>query len=572
MLKNIKLAYKLFSGFAVLLLMMVAIAGLTFVIAKGVQDKARLAQEESVFFAGVAQKMKFDAVQVQQYLSDISATRGLDGLNDGFQKADEARKSFLAGLAKFREMFRRENDTQHLQKLDAMESKFQAYHEKGKAMAQAYVDGGPASGNKHMADFDKVAEQLAHDLDPFVEEQIAELKTSMESIVASAGNLSKVTLVATFLALMLGLLCSWLITRSITGPVRSVVATMGVVAQGDLTARLDDSGRDEIAQMATALNRALGSIGSTLKNISDNAQSVASSSEELTSVSHQMSSNSEETAAQANVVSAASEQVSKSVQTVAAGAEEMSASIKEIAKNTNEAARVAKEAVEVADKTNQTIAKLGESSVEIGNVIKVITSIAEQTNLLALNATIEAARAGEAGKGFAVVANEVKELAKQTGEATEDISQKIGAIQHDTQGAVAAIQQISGIINQINDIANTIASAVEEQSVTTNEMSRNVSEASKGSNEIVQNITGVAQAAQSTASGATETQSAAQELARLATELQATVNQFKVDETESGEAQIVRVRKSKPKGESGPRAPSQPKPTYRPADTTLHAL
>ncbi len=173
-------------------------------------------------------------------------------------------------------------------------------------------------------------------------------------------------------------------------------------------------------------------------------------------------------------MTAATEQVNRNLQTVATGAEEMSATIKEIAKNASEAARVASEAVKSAATTNATVSKLGDSSVEIGQVIKVITSIAQQTNLLALNATIEAARAGEAGKGFAVVANEVKELAKQTAKATEDISQKINAIQGDTKSAVDAIGNISGIINQINDISNTIATAVEEQSATTNEMSRNV--------------------------------------------------------------------------------------------------
>jgi methyl-accepting chemotaxis protein len=218
----------------------------------------------------------------------------------------------------------------------------------------------------------------------------------------------------------------------------------------------------------------------------------------------------------------------------------------------------------VAEQTNQTIAKLGESSAEIGNVVKVITSIAEQTNLLALNATIEAARAGEAGKGFAVVANEVKELAKQTGQATEDISQKIGAIQQDTEGAVTAIQQIGAIINQVNDIANTIASAVEEQSVTTNEMARNVEEAAKGSNEIVQNIGGVAQAAQSTASGATQTQAAAQELGRLASELQAIVGQFKYDKENIGQAPISGMKKSLPK--------ATPQPSYHSQSATLHTL
>src|SRR5262249_33003978 len=167
-----------------------------------------------------------------------------------------------------------------------------------------------------------------------------------------------------------------------------------------------------------------------------------------------------------------------------------------IAKNATEAAKVASEALKAATLTNSTMTKLGDSSAEIGQVIKVITSIAQQTNLLALNATIEAARAGEAGKGFAVVANEVKELAKQTAKATEDISHRIAAIQVDAKGAVEAIKTISGIIGQVNDISATIATAVEEQSATTNEMSRSVSEAAKGSGEVAKNITGVAQAAQ----------------------------------------------------------------------------
>ncbi len=299
------------------------------------------------------------------------------------------------------------------------------------------------------------------------------------------------------------------------------------VADGDLGQRLDVGTQDEVGKMGTSLNQALERIDGVVQSIGENAQTLSGASEELAASSRQMLSGAEETSAQAGVVASAAEQVSSNVQTVAAGVEEMGASIREIAKNAHEAARVAAAAVKVAGDTNETVTRLGESGAEIGKVIKVITSIAQQTNLLALNATIEAARAGEAGKGFAVVANEVKELAKQTARATEEIGAKIEAIQRDTRGAVEAIAQIGAIINQINEYQETIASAVEEQTATTGEMSRNVAEAAAGSTEIARNITAVAQATQTTTQGAGDTQRAAQTLSQMAAELQHLVSLFK---------------------------------------------
>ena len=309
------------------------------------------------------------------------------------------------------------------------------------------------------------------------------------------------------------------------------------LASGDLTPQTEDSRRDELGDLATAISKMQGNLKSMIISVTENAQLVATASDEFSAVSQQITTNSEETTAQANVVSNATEQVNRNLQTVATGAEEMSSTIQDIAKNATESARVAGNAVKTAESTNATIAKLGVSSAEIGQVIKVITSIAQQTNLLALNATIEAARAGEAGKGFAVVANEVKELAKQTAKATEDISQKIAAIQVDTKGAIDAIGTISAVINQLSDISGTIATAVEEQSATTNEMSRNVTEAAKGSSEITQNIAGVSQAARGTSASANDSMKAAERLAHMSTQLRGLIEQFKVSDDKQGSKQ-----------------------------------
>jgi methyl-accepting chemotaxis protein len=324
---------------------------------------------------------------------------------------------------------------------------------------------------------------------------------------------------------------SLLLARAVVRPVREVMRVLEAVATGDLTRRADVSSRDEVGRMATALNQAVEAMQHSLASIAQNANQLASSSQELTTVSTQMSGNAEETSAQAAAVSAASAQINGSVQSLAAGAEEMTASIKEIAKNAAEGARFAQTGVQKADATNAAVAQLGSSSAEIGQVVKVITAIAQQTNLLALNATIEAARAGEAGKGFAVVANEVKELAKQTARATEDIGRKIEAIQRDTQGAIEAIGQIADLIGQINSYHITIAGAVEEQTATTNEIGRTVADAARGSGEVARSMGAVAQAVQGTSTGAAETRRSAEELSRMALALQELVGRFKIVET-----------------------------------------
>ena len=393
-------------------------------------------------------------------------------------------------------------------------------------VADAVVKGGNEYADVASPAVDESTKSLGELADSF--ENL--VKESESSLNAANGSMIWTMDATTSIALAVGIFVAVFLSRRISRATNSVLIKADAIAAGDLT--LDDlklSSDDEIGDLTKAMNKMNGKLKQMIQDIAENAQHVATASEEFSSVSQQITANSQETSAQANVVSNAAQRVKQNLQTVATGAEEMGASIKEIAKNATEAAKVATAAVRTAETTNTTIAKLGESSAEIGQVIKVITSIAQQTNLLALNATIEAARAGEAGKGFAVVANEVKELAKETAKATEDISRKIGAIQTDTQAAVEAIGSISTVIKQINDISNTIASAVEEQNATTNEMARNVSDAAHGSGEITSNIAGVTQAAESTSRGAGDAQKASVQLVETSAQLRRLVEQFKIE-------------------------------------------
>ena len=346
---------------------------------------------------------------------------------------------------------------------------------------------------------------------PIIDDMMAALmtmvdreKTDAEETVAAAesaftaNRLQVIGLltVGTALAVALALL----VAKSLMGCITRVQRVCEALQRKDLTVTADIVYTDEIGRMGGALDAAVGSLRELITTIDGSSGSLAS----------------------------AAEQVSRNIQTVAAGAEQMGASIQEIASNATSAAQVARTAVGAAEETGETMSRLGESSREIGNVVKLITSIAEQTNLLALNATIEAARAGEAGKGFAVVAGEVKELAQETAKATEDIARRVDAIQADTDGAVSAMAHITEIIGSINDYQMTIASAVEEQTATTSDIGRNVGEAATGSGEIAANIAGVAQAADLTTSGVEQSRRAVTALAEMSSDLKTLVGAFRV--------------------------------------------
>ena len=418
----------------------------------------------------------------------------------------------------------RERATEHLENVADLTQidDVTAYVERARPLTQRHFDlldeliearaSGSVADAAALAEAGEIGENMADlrtEYDAIIEERYALFDQRVEdaSAFAAAGRTQIITAVVFGTLVLVAL--AWFMTRSITAPVRR------------------------------------------------SSDSLGSSADELAAMSTQMTATAEETTSQANVVASAGEQVSQNIAAVATAVEEMSSTVQEISANASDASTVSGEAVQSAEEANRIGGELGNSSAEMGAVIVVFTSIAEQTNLLALNATIEAARAGDAGKGFAVVANEVKDLANQTSSATDDISNRIAAIQSDSTSAVEAIGRIGEVIDRISGISTTIASAVEEQSSTTNEIARSINEAAQGSSEIAENVTSVAEAARVTAEAAANTQTTAASLTEVAAELRAVIDGAQ------------RTLASSAPGSDDTTPPRQPQATPAPQDRTL---
>ncbi len=455
--------------------------------------------------------------------------------------ANDERGYLIAGDNKFRE--------EALGRQDAVDANLAAARALGVASEQATIDQISAATDAWFAalstEFTRfgsnrqaavtAAMGTNRDLRKVYEGQLSdEIARANDALVAGRAfdatvQRTRTIIVAGFaVSVAVAVLLALLVARMIVRPLHRVSKVLDAVAGGDLTHRADIEQRDELGQMAASLLRATTTLRVTMGDLTQHAAALGDAATTLAGTSSESSASSDAGARQAATVAESAATMSSNIQTVAAGAEEMGASIREISLSATKAAAVASRAVELTTTTSTVMAKLGDSSAEIGDVIKVITAIAEQTNLLALNATIEAARAGEMGKGFAVVASEVKDLAQETAKATEDIGLRVAAIQADTTGAITAIEEISETIAQINDFQTTIASAVEEQTVTTNEMTRNVAEAANAGGQVADTITQVATSVRHTSGGIDQAHQAAGQLSTMSGQLTRIVAQFTI--------------------------------------------
>ncbi|MEZ5839195.1 MAG: HAMP domain-containing methyl-accepting chemotaxis protein [Hyphomicrobiales bacterium] len=569
-LSDLSIRRKILMGAALMIIFIVPLAYMVDRITSqiGATATAALQENQKDFHATselirLTKQIQIDVIQVQQWLTDISATRGLDGLNDGFDEAAGFAGRLPADIASARKVAAEMQLAEYGSILGSVEKAFPPFYETGQKMANAYVAEGPAGGNPLMADFDAAAEEMYGSLEKLLEIQqhvVADAETRIAGHVAefeALDGLRKAAVAAAALVTMIFAgIAGWSIWRAFARPIIATSGIMNRLSSGNLDIDVDFAHRgDEIGTMGRSIlvfrdnarererlavdaarreqrteaervemrRRAAEDVhnllGEAIDALDQNSRLLSDAATQLTDIAHQSSDRTE-------IVAGAAEEASRNVELVATATEELVSSIGEISSQVGRATRVVDFATNNADTSNSRIGALAQAVQKIGDVVSLIQDIAEQTNLLALNATIEAARAGEMGKGFAVVASEVKSLATQTAKATEEISGQIAGIQASTAEAVSAIQGITTTMREIYHYTSAIASAVEEQGSSTGEISRSVQQAAIGTQSVASNIVGVRSSVDETSQSARQVLGASREVADQAARLRKAMNRI----------------------------------------------
>jgi len=457
-LADLPVRHKLLGSFGVLCLLMVAIGAFGLVKLNAANAELHRVNTKSLQGTSAIDNLKFEIVATKIDSRDVLIARTPAAKAAVIERLKKGSDSIQATVAAYRA-----TDPSDMALFSKMQADLNTVMASSGGLIAAAMKSDTAGFAKEDATVAPLGDRVMADIAKLAVEEDQEAARRAAASSAAYHDARLLIIIAMVVASAAAILLGIRLSNSITRPLHATVRVLQGLARGRLDETVAVTDRSELGEMAVALNSSIEQLRGVIGEISRNSQVLASSSEELTAVSAAVSSSAEESSAQTQVVAAAAEQISRNIATVAAGGEQMGAAIREIAGNASEATAIATRAAETAEAANATVTKLGESSEEIGKVVRMITSIAEQTNLLALNATIEAARAGEAGKGFAVVANEVKELAQAAARATEDISARVETTQADVEAAVAAINEITTVVGQINDIQVVISAAVEEQ-------------------------------------------------------------------------------------------------------------
>lgn len=527
------------------------------------QDTMKTSINNGLHTTSTIKDIKLNVVQVQQFISDISATRGQDGLNDGLEEAEKNAVLFHSNVKSAIALADEEKNEELKKQLLVAEENFTPYYEAGKKMAAAYIAGGPPQGNKMMSAFDEVSSKLADSMDKLitmVEKDTAEHTEELDKTLLNINNtndlIELIMQISCAIVAVFSLVVVVLIRKVITAPIDQITDAMSELADGNNAINIPMVERkDEIGKMAKALNlfkeNALKVIALTENQKQQEQQSsaerrkarlemadnfevsvkgvvdmVASAATEMDATSKSVANMAEGNKIKLKILSTQIDGTGRNVQMVSSATTELSSAINEISRQIARATHITATAVEDSKLADQTAQGLSSASFKIGEVVEMINSIASQINLLALNATIEAARAGEAGKGFAVVASEVKNLAGQTTKATEEISQYINAIQSSTAETVDVIKTIGEKIYEINAISGTIAAAVEEQGAATKDIANNVQQAAHSSEQVTKNTADVSQSSAETGAAATQMIVASGELSQQAEILRSEVDKF----------------------------------------------